>query len=85
MSSGDVLLDVQSVALIREGRTILHDINLSVLAGEIHALLGVNGSGKSSLAYVIMGCEDYHPMPGAFCSQGATSAICPCTNAPGWG
>lgn len=64
MSSGDVLLDVQSVALIREGRTILHDINLSVLAGEIHALLGVNGSGKSSLAYVIMGCEDYHPDAG---------------------
>ncbi len=64
MPSSDVLLDVEGVALTREGRTILHNINLSVLAGEIHALLGVNGSGKSSLAYAIMGCEDYRPDTG---------------------
>jgi Fe-S cluster assembly ATP-binding protein len=85
MPSGDVLLDVQGVALTREGRTILHDINLHVLAGEIHALLGINGSGKSSLAYAIMGCEEYHPDAGASCLPGATSATCPCTNAPAWG
>ncbi len=64
MLSSDVLLDVQGVTLTREGRTILHNVNLSILAGEIHALLGANGSGKSSLAYAIMGCEDYHPDAG---------------------
>lgn len=64
MPSDDILLDVQGVSLTREGRTILSNVNLSVLAGEIHALLGVNGSGKSSLAYAIMGCEDYHPDTG---------------------
>ena len=34
---------------------ILKGINLSVKAGEIHAIMGRNGSGKSTLANVIMG------------------------------
>lgn len=55
------LLNVQGVSLTRAGRSILQSVDLSVAAGEIHALLGVNGSGKSSLAYAIMGCDGYRP------------------------
>jgi len=33
-------------------------------ASEIHALLGTNGTGKSTLAYLIMGCEGYKPSSG---------------------
>ncbi|RME81892.1 MAG: ATP-binding cassette domain-containing protein, partial [Caldilineae bacterium] len=60
----DDLLRVEEVTLTREGHTILRDVNLAVRRGEIHALLGLNGSGKSSLAYAIMGCGGYTPDAG---------------------
>lgn len=64
------LLQVEDLTLIREGRTILRDVNLSVRQGEIHALLGVNGSGKSTLAHAIMGCSDYRPDRGRILFEG---------------
>lgn len=53
------LLKVENLSLERDGRQILRDVNLNVYPGQIHALLGVNGSGKSSLAYALMGCNGY--------------------------
>lgn len=53
------LLSVRDVSLVRDGKTILHDVNLDVYPGQVHALLGVNGSGKSSLAYALMGSAGY--------------------------
>ena len=35
----------------------MNDLCLSVEATEIHALLGANGPGKSTLAYLIIGCK----------------------------
>jgi Fe-S cluster assembly ATP-binding protein len=58
------LLRVENLSLSREGRPILQDINLALSAGQIHALLGVNGSGKSSLSYALMGCTGYAPDSG---------------------
>jgi Fe-S cluster assembly ATP-binding protein len=55
------LLQVEDLSLRRNGCEILHQVNLSVHPGQVHALLGLNGSGKSSLAYAIMGCEGYTP------------------------
>lgn len=37
---------------------------MSIEPGEIHALLGTNGTGKSTLASLIMGCEGYRPGAG---------------------
>ena len=34
-------------------KTILHDLSLSVPAGEVHAIMGPNGAGKSTLSYVL--------------------------------
>ena len=58
------LLRIENLSLRREGRDILRGVNLTVQSGQIHALLGLNGSGKSSLAYVLMGCEGYTPDAG---------------------
>lgn len=41
-----------------DGQEILHGLNLEIKAGEIHAIMGPNGGGKSTLAKALMG----HPM-----------------------
>ena len=43
---------------------ILSGLSLAIEPGEVHALLGTNGTGKSTLAYLIMGCEGYRPASG---------------------
>lgn len=55
------LLAVKHLSVRRDGQQILHDVNMTVYPGQIHALLGLNGSGKSSLAYTLMGCAGYEP------------------------
>jgi Fe-S cluster assembly ATP-binding protein len=61
------LLDIQNIVfgVGPDGRTpILAGLSLAIEAGEVHALLGTNGTGKSTLAYLIMGCEGYRPSSG---------------------
>jgi len=49
------LLSLRGVFLSRKGQEILKGIDLDIFPGEIHSLLGMNGTGKSTLAYAIMG------------------------------
>ncbi len=58
------LLRVENLSLRREGYEVLRRVNLVVQPGEVHGLLGLNGSGKSSLAYTLMGCAGYTPDEG---------------------
>src|SRR5882757_2038039 len=54
-----------------EEKQILKGINLSVNAGEVHAIMGPNGSCKSSLASVLAGRENYHVTEGEVIFKGA--------------
>ncbi|MGC8857425.1 MAG: ATP-binding cassette domain-containing protein, partial [Anaerolineae bacterium] len=42
-----------------EGKEILKGVTLTVKQGEVHAIMGPNGTGKSTLAYTLMGHPNY--------------------------
>ena len=64
------LLELNDITYRTADRVILAGLSLTVAAGEVHALLGTNGTGKSSLAYLVMGCEGYAPSRGAIIFAG---------------
>ena len=47
-----------------DGKEILKGVNLTVRQGQVHALMGPNGTGKSTLAYVLMGHPKYEVTEG---------------------
>ena len=53
-----------------EGKEILKGLNLTVNAGEIHAIMGPNGAGKSTLASVISGKDGYEVTSGEVTMDG---------------
>src|SRR5947208_14394265 len=53
------LLEIHNLHASVDGKEILKGIDLTVNAGEIHAIMGLNGSGKSTLANVLAGREAY--------------------------
>jgi len=53
------LLAVNKLAFKERGKRILDGLDRELAKGEIHDLLSANGTGKTTLAYLIMGCSGY--------------------------
>ena len=53
------ILEVRRLCVKVGGNEILHDLDLSIPEGEVHALLGPNASGKTTLMMAIMGYPEY--------------------------
>lgn len=64
------MLEIRNLSAQIEGNQILKGINLTIRAGEIHAIMGPNGSGKSTLASVLAGREEYEITEGEVTFQG---------------
>jgi Fe-S cluster assembly ATP-binding protein len=63
-------LDIRNVHVGIDGHEILKGVNLIVKQGEVHALMGPNGTGKSTLAYALMGHPSYEITEGEVCFKG---------------
>ena len=64
------MLEIKNLHATVSGKEILKGINLTVNAGEVHAIMGPNGSGKSTLSYVISGKDGYEVTEGQILYNG---------------
>ncbi len=64
------MLQLKDVGLVINGKRILHKLNLETRSGEIHSILGANGTGKSTLASVIQGLSGYREVSGKIIFRG---------------
>src|SRR5215813_4584407 len=55
-----MMLRIRNLSTSVDGKPILRGLELDVCAGEVHAIMGPNGSGKTTFAQVLAGRDSYH-------------------------
>ena len=64
------MLEINNLRVSVEDKEILRGLDLTVNAGEVHAIMGPNGSGKSTLAHVLAGRDGYEVTGGSVSMDG---------------
>ena len=65
------MLKIEDLHASVDGKPILNGVDLEMREGEVHAVMGPNGSGNSTLAYVIAGRDGYAATGGSIAWRGA--------------
>ncbi len=63
-------LTIENLKAAIEGKEILKGLNLEIKGGEVHAIMGPNGTGKSTLASTLMGHPKYEVTEGSVTLNG---------------
>jgi len=64
------MIEIKNLHVEVESKSILNGVNLTINAGEMHAIMGKNGSGKSTLSNVITGHDGYNITKGTIKYKG---------------
>ncbi len=64
------LLSIKNLKVSINGKKILKGLNLEINEGEVHAIMGPNGTGKSTLSYVVAGKPNYEVTEGEILFKG---------------
>ena len=64
------MLSIKNLTVSVNGKTILNNFNLDIKKNQIHSLMGLNGSGKSTICKVLMGDNNYHVDSGSIFYKG---------------
>ena len=64
------MVEIKDLAVDVVGKRIINDLNLHIGEGEVHALLGPNGSGKTSLTLALLGFPGYEIAEGEILFKG---------------
>lgn len=71
------MLKIENLAVSVAGKPILHDVNLEIKPGQVHALFGPNGTGKSTLIGAIMGFPRFTVTAGKIWFKGVDITVAP--------